>query len=81
MVSFTTSKFISGSPPKKSTSKFLRDEECFIRKSMAFLATSKLMSSLPVPKSPFDAKQYSHLKLQSCEMFKHMALMGETPMF
>ena len=38
--SFTTCQFINGSPPKKSTSRFLLDPEFAIRKSSAFLPTS-----------------------------------------
>ena len=36
----TTSQFISGSPPKKSTSRLVRLPECSIRKSSARLPTS-----------------------------------------
>ena len=30
-----------------------------------------------MPKSPVDAKQYSHLRLQSCAICRHIALTGE----
>ena len=43
---FTTSKFIVGSPPKKSTSRFLLEPELATRKSNAFLPTSKLIRAL-----------------------------------
>ena len=39
----TTSKFIVGSPPKKSTSRFLLEPELATRKSRAFFPTSKLI--------------------------------------
>ena len=43
---FTTSKFIRGSPPKKSTSRFLLVPEFSMRKSRARLPTSKLIRDL-----------------------------------
>ena len=75
-VSLTTSKFINGSPPKKSISKFFLPSEWEIKKSTAFLATSKGIKFRSWPKFPVDAKQYLHLKLQSCATCKHIALTG-----
>ena len=43
---FTTSQFIKGSPPKKSTSRFVLPGEFSIRKSSARLPTSKLIKAL-----------------------------------
>ncbi len=65
-ISFTTSKFIRGSPPKKSTSRFRLAPDLSMRKSIALFPTDAGISVLFTPKSPVDAKQYLHLRLQSC---------------
>lgn len=82
-VAFTVSKFMVGSPPKKSISRLRRAPEFFIRKSTAFLPVSmdifvrdSLWDSLfsgaafGVDKSS-DAKQYLQLRLQSWDMCRH----------
>ena len=75
-VSTTVSHAIKGSPPKKSTSRFSLLALCFIRKSIALLPVSGFISILSPPKSPVWAKQYLHLKLQSWETCRHIALIG-----
>ena len=42
-ICFTTSKFINGSPPKKSTSRFFLFPLCAIKKSIALFPTSKVI--------------------------------------
>ena len=73
-VFFTVSMAISGSPPKKSTSMLRRWPDLAMTKSMARLAVSKSMvMRWPVPKSPVEAKQYLHRRLQSWETWRHRA--------
>ena len=57
--SFTTCQFISGSPPKKSTSRFFLLPELAIRKSSAFFPTSKDISALSSVVFPFLRKAVS----------------------
>ena len=54
---FTTSQFIRGSPPKKSTSRFFRLPEFATRKSSACFPTSKGMTARSPWYLPWDAKQ------------------------
>ena len=67
---------ISGSPPKKSTSILCRLPDFFATHSIARMATSGGMIFRPVPKSPVDAKQYLHLRLQSWDTWRHRAFTG-----
>ena len=70
-----TGKFISGSPPKKSTSRFLRFPLCLTSQSSAFLPVSALSRQrLCMWYSPVSAKQYLQRRLQSCAACRHMAL-------
>ena len=73
-VFLTTSQFISGSPPKKSTSRFLLKPEFATRKSSDLFATSSDISALSPLYSPSPAKQYLQARLQSWAICRHNAL-------
>ena len=77
-ISFTTSQFMRGSPPKKSSSRFSLPTDFSKRKSMACFPTLSGISFLPVPKSPVDAKQYLQRRLQSCAIWRHIAFIGDS---
>ena len=71
--SLHTSQFKSGSPPKKSTSRFLRLPEFSTRKSSACLPTSRdMIPALPLY-SPLPAKQYLQSILHPCATWRQIA--------
>ena len=71
IISLTTPKLTSGSPPNKSISKLWRLRLPAMAKSIAFFPVSALISSRLPPKSPVPAKQYLQRRLQSWATCRH----------
>ena len=76
-----TSQFNSGSPPKKSTSKFLLPVLFSTKKSMAFFAVSNDINPLVPQYSPSPAKQYWQFILQSWATCKQIAFNTKSLLF